>query len=222
MPIARLTLLSLVLLVFPLQAFAIECLPEEAPVVTLRSAIADTKFVRSNSIRDLTKVHGSPQQKSKKVLGTGGGAMSIKANLRFKTATQGRKSCVSLKEIKADYVSYPEIHIASNFKKGSCAYNAVLEHEQRHIAVLKEFHNEYSQKLKADMESFAAKIGVTGPVAVKDAGEIQDKVSTELYKWIDSFTQQASLILEQRQAKIDTEEEYKKMSSLCKDMGRGL
>ncbi|HBR67837.1 MAG TPA: hypothetical protein DEA55_00480 [Rhodospirillaceae bacterium] len=222
MPITRLMLLSLTLLVFPLQAFAIECLPEEAPVVKLRSAIADTKFVRSNSIRDLTKVHGSPQQKSKKVLGTGGGAMSIKANLRFRTATQGRKSCVSLKEIKAEYVSYPEIHIASNFRKGSCAYNAVLEHEEKHIAILKEFHNEYSQKLKADMENLAMQINVTGPVAAKDVQKVQDEASADLYRWIDSFTRQASLILEQRQAKIDTEEEYKKMSSLCKDMGRSL
>lgn len=87
---------------------------------------------------------------------------------------------------------------------------------------MKAFHNEYAQKLKAEMESFAAKIGVTGPVSVKDAGEVQDKASADLYRWIDDFTKQASLILEQRQAKIDTEEEYKKMSSLCKDMRRGI
>ncbi len=194
----------------------------EATSVSVRSVIEPVKYVRNVSSKNLTDIHGNPDKQEQRVLGLGGGQIGIDAKLQFSVVTRKGKACLSLQEIKAVFYAYPEVHIASNFRRGGCEYSAVLGHERKHIRTLKKFHREYYPELRKELKKLAKQIKVIGPVAPEDVEKQQKRLGDRVSRAVSSFTDGITPILEERQNKIDTKEEYKRVSDQCKKWERDL
>ncbi|GJL85953.1 MAG: hypothetical protein DHS20C02_17280 [Micavibrio sp.] len=215
----RVALFMLVL--FVSQAASAAC-SDELTLVSVRSVIEPTEYVRNISVQDLTDIHGNLAQKEQRVLGLGGGRIGIEAKLQFGVTTRRGKACVSLQKIKAVFSAYPEMHIASNFRRGGCEYSAVFAHEQKHIRTLKKFHREYYPELRKELKKLARQIKVMGPMAPEEVGKVQKRVSARVSSLISSFTDEVTQVHEERQNKIDTQEEYERVADQCRKWERDL
>ncbi len=217
-------LLILIVALFTLfasDARALTCDDEETKV-TLDTILKPTQYIRTSSSRNLTEMHAVRGDDDKQILGLGGGEMQLRGKTEFTVTTQWKKACVSLKAVTLTFYARPQIHIASNFKKGSCHYASVLEHEQKHAKALKNFHREYGQELRKELQKYANKIKVKGPVSKGKATDIQQKMSDLLSEMISRQSDEMADILEERQVAIDTPEEYKRVAAKCKKWDQDL
>lgn len=196
---------------------AAEICPSVRPSVSVKSVIKPTKYVRTKSAQGLTDLHsGGRPAGGGSVLGLGGGEIGIKAQNQYKTVQQGGRTCVVLVSVQAVFYSKPKIHIASNFKRGSCEYSAVLAHERKHVKTLRDFHRRHVAGLKKVLRKISREAAVKGRYPVSQANNIQKEISNEMSRKIQNYTNVLLAKLSSKQRAIDTPEEYRRVAKKCK------
>lgn len=207
--------ISLIFLLFmPLSARAqIKC-RKQTPSLSFSTATAPTKYIRGISAKNLTQMHGAGTGST--VGGLGGGEIGFKTESRFEVANQDGQACVRLKRVSVIFYAKPAIHIASNFNRSSCEYNAVMAHEKKHIATLLKFVREYKPKAHYEVTRMLETMQTaSGPVSLPQAEAEQQKIQSELGKKIQAYSTRIMSVLEQRQQAIDTPQEYARVSAQC-------
>lgn len=206
----------------PSNAYAQRFCDMDKPSLTVKMAKKKTRYIRSESAADLTQMHAG-RNANYVVQGLGGGEMGYKLEMKYQTERKGKQACVGVKAIKVTFYGVPQIHIASNFKRGTCEYRAVLEHEQKHIRTMLKFMREYAPKLKR----FSKRMVKSSQY---QAGPMDEsRVATALEKIKESYNQQlnnylASIypVLQNRQQAIDNPQEYARVQSKCKNWEKHL
>lgn len=107
------------------------------------------------------------------------------------------------------------VYLSSNYRKGTCPYNVILDHENQHVAINTRVFNKYSALLRRAL--FAADIPTkANPLSVRSLEEgrlvISGRIGSILKTNNESFQQE--LIIEN--AKIDTMENYRRTQARCK------
>lgn len=129
--------------------------------------------------------------------------------------TSDNRSCAWYDSITVDINITPTIFIARDYKKGSCMYNAVLEHENKHIAVDRKLVNTYAQQISKALQAELARQTVYGPVATAEEKALQD----QMYARIAGIMKKQMAILNterlKRQQQVDSLEEYNRVNALC-------
>lgn len=190
--------------------------------VSLTPRIAATEYVRSDSSDMLSALHTSKPFEEGAVGGLGGGTLGIKTRSEFQIVTLGQRSCIALKSISLEFFAEPKIHIASNFKRGSCEYSAVLAHEQKHIAELRKIHREYRPKLRRKLRDIAKIIKPVGPISSSNVEKAQKVMSEKISQEINKYHGNIVALLDRRQARIDTPKEYARVSAQCRNWDKKL
>lgn len=195
-----------------------EC-PAKAPEVKLSRVLGKTKLYRTKDIHALTHMHseGGAVRQGVHVNGLGGGKIGLEGLASFTVMQRGDQACIWLKGIEAKFFAFPSIHIANNFPKGSCEYNAVLEHEKEHIRVLQDFHKEFAPKFKTALRRIASDIEPQGPFSAANAEAIQSDMNARINAGIQGFNDSIIPVLEARQAKVDSPAEYARVEAQCKN-----
>ncbi len=194
---------------------------DSKPKLSFKTATTRTKYVRTKSSSDLTNMHGGGGKS--KVGGLGGGEIGFKTESRFEVTEQGGQACVKLKAVYVTFYAKPEIHVASNFGRSTCEYNAVLAHENGHIRILRKFVREYSPKVKQDLSRMIAKVDpAIGPISKRDIQKAQKKIQDEISKKIQKYNTKIMPVLSKRQQKHDSPTEYRRVSNQCKKWAKKL
>jgi hypothetical protein len=189
------------------------------PRVTVRLATAKTKYIKSNDVFDLTSMHNTG---SGITLGLAGGPIDITAQYEFRMATLNGKTCVQLNKLEVLFWAKPEVHIASNFKKGTCEYREVLGHEQKHIRTLRKFVREYAPKLKKEVPKIVDTSPTRRTVKERDIEKAQDDIMKNISARLFAYQKKIMPVLRSRQEAIDTPEEYRRVADRCDNWGRRI
>ena len=203
-------------------AMAQSC-PRGSGKAVLKSYETKTRLIRSKSADDLTRWQTGHSSRGAHILGLGGGEIGTKIQAEFEVKElDNGQFCLSLKKVIAKFYTKPQIHIASNFKKGTCEYKEVLRHEKKHILTLKKFHREYTPKYRAELKRIIRKVPVQRPTTENGLEGQQQQIMQMVQKHMSAYTEKIMAVLSGRQKRIDSPQEYKLVASRCRNWDKKL
>lgn len=198
-------------------AYAIDC-GMASPKVTVSKYRSAVEYVRDFTSAGLTQMHtGSYRPGSPNVLGLGGGAVELGATVTFKVKQQGDVACVRVERIDGAFRVHPTMMIAKNYQEGSCEYNAVLAHEKKHVTALDFFHGEYSSKFDLHLRGIAKDYRNGRVTTPGHAESIQRQIQENIAAQVQAYLAKISPVIQKRQLKVDSPEEYARVAKLCKN-----
>ena len=126
------------------------------------------------------------------------------------------KRCVKMTKVRGYFNMHPKLFMPTDYKKSSCEYKQILQHEKRHLAVLKDFHKNYAKRFEAHLGRVARTVPVSPPV---ETPEDIAKLKKELHDWFvrqfKEFEYKAWILLLEQQRKIDSPQEYRGVMKRC-------
>ncbi|MFP4313617.1 MAG: hypothetical protein ACLFR0_04745 [Alphaproteobacteria bacterium] len=187
-----------------------------SPRVQVKMFKKKTDIVRSFSTGHLTHIHtGAYRPNSNFVLGLGGGNFALNAKMKFTIKTKDQLSCVRLDHIMGHFTIKPLMMIAREYRKGTCEYNAVLEHERKHVAALEKFQRHYARKFKSRLKEIARNINTAQVVSATQAEISKAQIEEQITREIQNYVEQITPIIQQRQIDIDNPQEYRRVYAQC-------
>lgn len=208
--------LTVVVIGSPVQA--ITCPEAPKPKLNFSMKKAQTKFDFSKSVDQLSRENSSINN-----MGPGWvneGIMSSKfPNYQISASMKGVKypgtgqACYWVDEINFLWVFQPTIYIAKEYKKGSCKYNVIIDHERQHVEIDIRVLTKYRDYIKRALQKISAKPIETGLIRETQKPNLLGSIEKTLQPLIDKMVGERT----RRQSAIDTVEEYTRIGNLCKD-----
>ncbi len=123
----------------------------------------------------------------------------------------GGRSC-SRPQIHLELTMVPvTVYIAREVQDNACARDVVLEHEMKHVAVLEKHMADSARELEEALPRvFAQRV-----ILARDPAAAEAEVKQAVQEFMGEFTARSSRDLKQRQAAVDTAEEYERVSAAC-------
>lgn len=197
------------------QSYAIEC-GYTQPDIVVKTERAPTEYIRNFTSAGLTQLHtGAYRPGSSNVLGLGGGPMSIELDINFEANREGSLSCLRINRIVADFIIYPAVMIAKNYQSGSCEYDAVMGHEQKHIDTFVRFQREYASKLKNHIRRVVRDYGRPKAMASVNLDFMQSEMNRSVSASVKAYLEKMQTVIKRRQLKIDNAAEYTHVAEQC-------
>lgn len=124
--------------------------------------------------------------------------------------------CLYIDKIDVNIHINPTIYVASDYPRGSCKHNAIIEHEKKHIQIDRVIVNKYAERIGRALEKILNNSGSSyGPYRMSDLPAAQKQVQSS----IDTAVRRENdLMNEERKAKqqqIDTVDEYNRVEAVC-------
>ncbi len=104
------------------------------------------------------------------------------------------------------------VYVANEFQKGTCAFQAVLSHEQKHIDVNRALLNEYGPKIQSRLAAF---LKTQGMFIVPNKDYADKLLRERVKKIVSDLTKEMMEENKRRQKLIDTPQEYAKNNTVC-------
>jgi hypothetical protein len=131
---------------------------------------------------------------------------------------EGRIYCVNLDKVDADFGwDRMEVYVASEFKPGECAYNAVLDHENQHVAINQAALREFAPRVRQALENALRE---QRPLAVANPQGGADTLLASVHARMNAMLDEFQRALAERNAVIDTNSNYDAIAALCPDWKR--
>lgn len=221
MILTRSSVLALILCCFSSIASArLEC-PKHRPSTNLDYKVEPTQYLRNLNAAQLSMMHLGSGPNT--VLGLAGGEVGTKFEAVFEVEeTKKNLYCLNLKRIDATLFAKPQVHIAKNFKRGTCEYNAVLKHEEKHVTTLKRAHKEYLPFYRKHLRMTSKKVPVLPPMTLAEANQKKYILIAQIKKDLQSYLDEIMKDVTERQRRVDSEREYKRVWDRCKKWEKRL
>ena len=145
--------------------------------------------------------------------------MSVSNSVEYEfLESQWNKSvCLRINKIALTLDMSQTVFVATDFPQGTCAHNAILEHEQKHVAVDDTVVAEFQAVYASELNRYVQNIGFIGPVQSSIAEQTKQKLLKEVTAITDGVTQKMFAEWRERQKAVDTKQEYERVSALCED-----
>ena len=122
--------------------------------------------------------------------------------------------CPYVRQIVVDIDYASEIYVANEHKQGSCLYNEILAHEERHhdtnVTVVKTL----AKRMEADMPKIINMMEGQY-ISRSHIDKSFDKLKQSVSDALDIYLEEISLRRDEFNAHVDTPEEYKRLSEVC-------
>ena len=189
------------------------------PAVTFTSSDVKTILNREKSSEQITQLSRSVgalrNHGSAKLLGLA--YTKMRPDLRVKVvAREERKGtfCVVLTEVQMAFDTVnSEIFVDRKYEPGSCAYNAIVEHEMEHMAINRRVLDKYKNLLKQRLERKSANVRPFKTSSMQAGAEI---VSNRLMQDMKSLIDEFFKVRQRENNKIDTRQSYAAVKRKCK------
>lgn len=147
---------------------------------------------------------------TKTMFGLQGGSSAVK---------RGNGFCVYLTSVDVDFgYNRVEVYVPSEFPKGSCEYNVVLDHENQHVANNRAVLREFAPRMRARVEVILSQ---TKPIVASSVQGSADLALEGLNRQLSGMLKEFETMHATRNAAIDSPANYRALSALCKDWNRG-
>lgn len=194
---------TVVLFSFSAQAALDRC-PRQVVKTEMKTKRYKPKLLRESldGINDYLNSHG--------VLAFATDPLGLQAEYEFTLKDAGNnKACVMLRKVTARYFSAPRIVMPKDYKKNSCEYKIILQHEKRHQKVFVDYFNDSKKEYAAFLGRIAKRVPVSKLVSSEEeAMEMQDHIREY---FTNNFAKRVAASREemiQLQNKIDSPQEY--------------
>ena len=124
--------------------------------------------------------------------------------------------CPFFKQVVIEIYYSSTLFIASNYKKGSCRYNHVVEHELSHHNTNLKIITEYAMRLENDLPKMLAQIENYGYVSHDKIDYRFELMRESISDAVDIYATEAHNKMNIENAKIDSLENYKAGSEKCR------
>jgi len=207
------------LLAAPLRADECERLPP--PSVTLQRFVEPVTLNTQYGYRQLTHLGAAVARPGDQVLGLTRGTAVVRVSTRTPSYTDAarRWECASPQLTLSYGFSPMVVYVAKEFPAGSCAYDEIYRHEQRHVSTYQQHLESIEQELAETLKRrFAGKAPWRGPPG-QTAAQLQQELNE---RWLPYIKHRIERV-DAAQALIDTPEEYARVMNSCQgEVKRGL
>ena len=183
------------------------------PSVTVKRVDAPVALDTSYDYKSITVIGSKEHPPEKRILGLTRGVSRINFEMRLRSVDDLNRQweCVS-PQIVVSYGFDPmTIYVAKEFPKGSCAFNEIYQHEQRHVQT----YQEHLAAIERDFAETLARRFETGAPYRAAVGETRQMLSKELNeRWVPYLKREIERV-KVSQALVDSPEEYERVSESC-------
>lgn len=143
-------------------------------------------------------------------------APSVK--LGYQVAPRMGTACLWYEDITVNIEIDPTIVVAKEVAADSCMGKAVLEHELKHIDADRMLVNKYARIIGEKIQGTLGRIGYrVGPVPAAQAEQTAKEMQEDLFALVESEYRVMEKERMMEQSKIDSLDEYERVSALCPD-----
>lgn len=162
--------------------------------------------------RDLTRLgDGNPDTHRTLGLTKTEFRQDIAIELRGLSDGGGKRSCTR-PDIKVELAMTPlTVYLASELHDNACGRAAVLEHEMKHVAAFREHLADAASRLNDELPR------LFGPnvIVASDPQAAEARVHEALQQYWRDFKGASARLLQERQDRVDSPEEYARVNSAC-------
>lgn len=108
-----------------------------------------------------------------------------------------------------------DVYIATDYEAGSCKYEAVLDHENEHVAVAQSVTGAYAQGVEAALTTARSIPTAERPALAGSPDEARARVNALFQQTLAPVRDKMARVLKAKQAQVDTEENYRKTWQRC-------
>lgn len=123
----------------------------------------------------------------------------------------GVRACLRPRVQVELFVKQLTVYVAREYASDPCRARTIREHEQRHVEVYTSYAQEAVEQLRGQIASI---IG-PAPHFAASLGEAQHRLDRRIEQALEAFMRDSERTLAERQALVDTPEEYARVSSAC-------
>lgn len=199
------------------------CHPNIAPRITIKPSTDNISYNYTLSEKQLNNfsVDTKNPYGGNVITDVGGlmkGGIQTEQKMTFGTITNRNTDevCYWYNTIDVTIHISPTIYIASKYPKGSCMFNAIMKHEERHVIVDREIVNKYAAIIGKTLKDEISSARIYGPVAESKESLLGDKMRERMKQILDNTTRQMSAERQKRQQEVDSLTEYERVNHLCK------
>lgn len=142
--------------------------------------------------------------------------ISQKIRIMEETYPTLNAGCLYVDSVSVQINIKPTIYIARDFAKGGCMYNAIMEHEKKHIEVDREIVNRYKTRIRRGLEESFRRIGYgQGPFTKGRLPAEKKRIQEYAQSIVQGYSEQMSEERRRLQQAVDTLEEYNRVNAKC-------
>ncbi len=185
------------------------------PKIKVKLARKEPAFHHDKSIASLTKFSNKSSEdiytSSHRTLGVTVTRPDVKARMQYYAS--GNKNCFFLSEyeVSATFTSF-HVYVAKEYRNGGCAYNAILKHENQHVAIEKQQMEAFVQRLRASLKEVEPKLKNISASSEKGLDAAVSKLMTPIFKKEGASYRAKSA---KENGKIDTSYSYAAVQASC-------
>lgn len=198
------------------------CSAQGRPTVNVTAATKDVRydFRRTKaqlSQMDIDTISPYAHNHNTFVGGLMSGQIEVQSSVNLAWSENGRtrKSCFWYDKVNIHLEIDPTILVAREFPRGSCKHNAIIEHENKHIAVDRIIVKKYRKIMEDYINNVVRTVDGFGPVPSGQIPRIKKKMGEYMEKAVTKVTQSMYAERRQRQQAIDSKAEYDRVAALC-------
>jgi hypothetical protein len=132
------------------------------------------------------------------------------------------QACIYVNKIQLTVTSAPNVWVANDFPPGTCMYNAVKDHELKHVHAEQATLATHTGRMKTALENVGKYRTVFGPGTEADVNARYNQLFSEINQVVKNESDVFSLDEARAQQAIDTLAEYNRISNLCASQLRAM
>ena len=200
------------------------CALPKAPHVTVKVATNDIKYDFSRSSQELTMMKGDTLSPYAPGTDMASGGLredrpTINTQIEWQIELDERRNvaCMWYDKVTIRITLDPKIYVAREFNTGTCR-EAVLRHEHRHVDIDRIVLNKFAADIGQAVQQAVDSAGVFGPFNYNDVERVKDKTSRHIESAIDTRRLLMEKDMDAQQSRVDSLEEYERVSAQCRDV----
>lgn len=205
--------------------FKLECKLKKAPQITVAATAVKTVINEKLSVKELSKKDSdtiSPYAPGTVTITEGltDGVIRMSAQTMFQIESYPKLNsvCLYVDKVNVKFEVEPSVYIASDYKKGSCQYKAVMEHEQKHVKVDRVVVNKYSNIISRAVDNTMKHVGYAqGPYDLDQLPALKNQIGGIINSVVGQYYENMNLERRAMQQGVDSLEEYTRVDKLCPD-----
>jgi hypothetical protein len=144
------------------------------------------------------------------------GQIEVKQRIALGGVQYGSRFCTWYDSVVVDIRLDPKVMVAREYPRGTCRFNAIWTHEQKHVKVDNDIVRRYRPMYEQAISQQMLQLGTQGPVpAGADGSMLQNKLTQDMQDAIARLTQKMDIERQSMQQAIDSREEYDAVGRQC-------
>lgn len=193
------------------------CPPHDATAYSI-NVEADIPAARLDRSRSRAQLNGfAPHGKGGNVLGLmrAGYEFSMSSSYAYDEVDGGYCFWVDIVDVMLRYQSM-DVYVAKEYRPGSCAYRAILAHEQTHVDIARTFVQRYRPRVRSALTSLRIPTA-RAPNFVNSIEQARVQSNTLLGQLLNPVIRQLEKSMNDAQAELDTPQSYRRVLRQCSD-----